>query len=354
MKPATTTGGVGRVPALRSVAARAAGGRRVVAALARALPHPGPRARRRLLLLLVAALVLGAAYRLWIRDAPFVSVDRVTVTGLSTDDAERVRAALVSTARTMSTLHVEQDRLEKVVAGYPVVRALEVEADFPHGLRIRVVEHRPVLVALTGGARVPVAADGTVLDGLPVEGPLPVVRTEGGLKSNRLADTDAVGAAHIAGAAPLPLRRRLREIERDGDRGFVAQLRRGPELVFGSAAHLHAKWVAAARVLADGETQGATYVDLRVPGRPAVGGLGFEVSDPAAAVPPALTVGPEDGAVAGTTEEPAATGPGVDPVDPGVEQAPPEAEATPETTEPVTPVDPTAEAGGGAVAAPTP
>ena len=358
VRPAATTGGVGRMPGLRSAAARAAGGRRVFVALARVLPHPGPRARRRLLALLLAVLVLGAAYRLWIRDAPFASVDRVTVTGLSTDDAERVRAALVSTARTMTTLHVERDRLEKVVAGYPVVRALEVEADFPHALRIRVVEHKPVLVALTGGARLPVAADGTVLEGLPIEGPLPVVETEGGLKSNRLADADAVGAAHIAGAAPLPLRRRLREIERDGDRGYVARLRRGPELIFGSAAHLRAKWVAAARVLADGETRGATYVDLRVPGRPAVGGLGFEVSDPALVTPPGLALGPEDGAVAGATaEQPAAPEAGIAPVEPGVEQAPPEGEVVPEApgpSEPVAPAGPTAEAGGGAVAAPTP
>ena len=70
--------------------------------------------------------MLGAVYRFWMRDAPFVSVDRVTVTGLSTDDAKRVRSALVSTARTMTTLHVEQDRLDESWPAYPVVRALEV------------------------------------------------------------------------------------------------------------------------------------------------------------------------------------------------------------------------------------
>ena len=62
-----------------------------------------------------------------------MSVDRVTVTGLSTDDAERVRAALVSTARTMT--HPPRGAgasSTQVVGGYPVVPALEVEADFPH------------------------------------------------------------------------------------------------------------------------------------------------------------------------------------------------------------------------------
>ena len=283
----------------------------------------------------------------------------MTVTGLSTDDAKRVRAALVSTARTMTTLHVERDRLERVVAAYPVVRALEIETDFPHAMTIRVVEHRPVAMVLTGGARLPVAADGTVLDGLPVEGRLPLVRADGGLRSNRLADADAVGAARIAGAAPAPLRRRLREIEHEGDRGYVAQLRKGPELVFGSAAHLRAKWVAAARVLADGDTQGATYVDLRVPGRPAVGGLGFEITAPGLPTAPDLPLGTEDGAVAGATAAGAAPPRrrASHPWTRALEQAPPEGTATPETpapSAPETPAAPAAEAGGGAVAAPTP
>jgi cell division protein FtsQ len=308
VRQAATTGALARLPALRAALGRAAAWTGTwLRALALALPRPGPRARRRLVLLLLGALLLGAAYRLWIRDAPFVSVDRVSVTGLSTRDAKRLRLALVSTARTMTTLHVERDRLERVVAGYPVVRALEVETDFPHGMHIRVLEHRPAAMALTGGGRVPVAADGTVLEGLPVDGPLPQVRAKAGFKGTRLAGSEAVGAAGIAGAAPAPLRRETLEVGRDGDRGYVVQLRDGPELVFGSAGHRRAKWVAAARVLADPEAQGATYVDVRVPGRPAVGGLGFQVTAPAlpeapvSALPEAPvtpTVEPGEGAAA--------------------------------------------------------
>ena len=50
--------------------------------------------------------------------------------------------------------------------------------------------------------------------------------------------------------------------------------------MFGGASDVGAKWVAAARVLADQDAQGATYVDVRVPARPAVGGLGFQVTTP--------------------------------------------------------------------------
>jgi cell division protein FtsQ len=50
-------------------------------------------------------------------------------------------------------------------------------------------------------------------------------------------------------------------------------MRAGPPLIFGSAAAARAKWAAAARVLADPSAAGATYLDLRIPGRVAAGGL---------------------------------------------------------------------------------
>jgi cell division protein FtsQ len=59
-------------------------------------------------------------------------------------------------------------------------------------------------------------------------------------------------------------------VERDG---LTLELRDGPKLVFGDLRGLEAKWAAASRVLADPGSEGATYVDVRVPERPAAGGL---------------------------------------------------------------------------------
>ena len=50
-------------------------------------------------------------------------------------------------------------------------------------------------------------------------------------------------------------------------------MNQGPELVFGSDVQAQEKWLAAARVLAEPSSQGATYLDLRIPGRVAAGGL---------------------------------------------------------------------------------
>src|SRR5689334_22674594 len=138
----------------------------------------------------------------------------------------------------MTTLHVRRDALEHAIAAYPVVKTLEVSPDFPHGLTIHVVEYRPAAIA--GG--LPVAGDGTILRGIPVEGSLPRIAVRGSLHGNRLTDAMALHAARIAGTAPLALRSRLESIEMQSQHGLVVEMRDGPELFFGDATRVHAKW----------------------------------------------------------------------------------------------------------------
>jgi cell division protein FtsQ len=295
----------------------------------RALSALPPRLRRWLLLVGASCVVLASAYQFWLRDSSLVAVENVAVTGLTTKDAERVRATLVSAAHTMTTLHVQQDELEEAIAAYPVVRAVEVETDFPHGLTIHVVEHRPA--ALVNG--LPVAGDGTILRGLPVEGKLPAIEARGDVEGNRLKDPAALHAARVAGAAPAPLRPRLERIELRGEDGIVVQMREGPELIFGDATHIRAKWIAATRVLADPDAEGATYIDVRLPGRPAAGGL------PAATLAPVAPAGEEP-----TIPQATETTPGGTTVDPATEQlappvstpeaAPAEPQSAPQSAEP--------------------
>ena len=241
-----------------------------------------PRLKRRLLALAILCIVLMAGYQFWLRDSSLVAVDRVEVTGLTSADAARIRTALTSAARDMTTLNVDRDALDRVVAGYPVVRKLEIAPDFPHTLRVHVVEYEPAAIAVSDAGEVPVAGDGTVLKGVRVEGRLPTIAVDGAVGGERLLDETARGAAAVAGAAPTLLRKRIENVDHRSDDGYVAELRDGPELLLGSATRLRAKWAAAARVLADLEARGATYVDLRLPDRPAVGGLAAPTVEPVA------------------------------------------------------------------------
>jgi cell division protein FtsQ len=239
-------------------------------------PPRGRRPLRRPPLRAVAAFaavlgVLGAAFA-WLRDSPLVAVRTVTVTGVSGPDAPQVRDALVAAARDMTTLHVRKGELRTAVDAYPGVLGLETDADLPHGLRIAVRERNPVATIVAGTQRVPVAADGTLMPtsrsaNLP-EIAAKAVPGDG----TRASAPDVRRGLAVLNAAPPALRARVRRVY-VGVHGITAPLRDGPTLYLGGSERLRAKWIAAATVLADRSSAGGTYLDLRLPERPAAGGL---------------------------------------------------------------------------------
>jgi hypothetical protein len=56
-----------------------------------------------------------------------------------------------------------------------------------------------------------------------------------------------------------------------GPQGVTVAMRNGLLVYFGDATRPHAKWLSLARVLADPSSEGASYVDVRLPERPAAG-----------------------------------------------------------------------------------
>ena len=228
---------------------------------------------RRALVLLAAVLVLAglAGTGLWLRDSSLVAVREVRITGLEGPQSSAVRAALTEAAREMTTLHVRMDALRAAAEPYPVVRAVTADADLPDTLRVGVDAHTPVAALDAAGRRTAVAGDGTLLPGTPTHG-LPVVRLRVQPAVDRVTRGTPARLLGLLAAAPGALRRRAEQAF-VGPRGLTVDIRDGPRLVFGEAERPVAAWLAAARVLADASTEGASYVDVRVPERPAVGGL---------------------------------------------------------------------------------
>jgi cell division protein FtsQ len=211
---------------------------------------------------------------MWLRDSSYVKVRDVEITGVSTSDGDRVREALTIAAREMTTLNVREEALREATASYTSVDDLRVKTDFPHGMTIEVIERQPVaaLAGSDGEQRVPVTRDGVLLRGVTADRDLPSLVLRSAAIGPKLTDRRALRALAVAGDAPDPLLRRSDALE-ISSRGVVVSLRSGPELVFGSDADAALKWRAAARVLAETSAQGATYLDLRIPGRVAAGGL---------------------------------------------------------------------------------
>ncbi len=272
------------VPALRRL-------RRAPARSARRRPRVPVRLLVAVLILLLAAL----GGWLWLRDSSLVRVSHVEISGTSSNQGTEVAAALRRTAEGMSTLHVREADLRAAVADFASVGTIHARTDFPHTLRIEVVERRPVAEIDLDGERVGVGAGGRVLRGVRVTGAMPELHATRLPTGDRLTDPNALRAVAVFAAAPPALRPRVTRSLR-GSKGLTLELRNGPLLVFGDATRPVAKWMAAARVLAEPSTAGALYLDLRVPERVAAGGLGTTTAataDPLAASPEGQQVDPQ-------------------------------------------------------------
>jgi cell division protein FtsQ len=242
------------------------------------------RLRRPNLRLLVAAGLLAAlltAGWMWLRDSSLAQVRVVAVTGTTSSAEPRIRDALETAARGMTTLHVRRDVLAKAVAQFPSVAGIRTQTDFPHKLTIEVLERRPAAALASGDQLVAVTGSGLLLRDVNAPDTVPEIAVRAPVSGERVQDPKLLGALAVAAAAPPALAKRTVSIQ-SGPRGLSAHLESGPPLIFGSSADAASKWAAAARVLADSSSAGATYLDLRIPGRVAAGGLGPVVEEAAA------------------------------------------------------------------------
>ena len=219
---------------------------------------------------LLAVPLLGGGW-LWLRDSSLVSVRHVRIAGVQGIDGAQIRTALEDAATRMTTLDFNLAALRSAVAQYPIVAGLHVRTGFPHNASIVVIERQPVAALLDSGQRTAVAADGTVLGAAYLSSSLPTVdasarRSWGRACANRLRLPPSVCSA----AAPASLERFVVRAY-DGPEGLTVAMRTGLLVYFGNATRPHAKWLSLARVLVSPGSAGATYIDVRLPERPAAG-----------------------------------------------------------------------------------
>lgn len=230
---------------------------------------------RRTLLALLAVVALGGLAALgypWLRDSSLVEVRDTTVEGVSGYKAQEIARSLERAAQGMSTLDVDIEALRSAIDRYPTVRSISADADPPHGLVISVEEDRPVAALFSGASRMAVSSDGRPLPGVPTSD-LPVVPVRGSLGAGTAVPRQTISVLTALQAAPEDLRREVRFGGVAHDTGITLQLRSGVTLRFGGSERLRAKWIAAESVLGDPAIGDATYIDLRAPDRPAVGGV---------------------------------------------------------------------------------
>ncbi len=232
-------------------------------------------------MLLLLLLVLALLY------SPLAHPSRVYVTGVTGPSKARIERLLQQAGAGQSTLAVDREELLAAVQAFPEVADVRVQASPPSGLTLTAVMRLPVGVATVAGRRMVVAGDGRVLERASAADLPEIDASAGALQLRGSQLVGAGGALDVLAAAPhalLPMAKVLRT----STAGLEVEMRRGPRLIFGSAREARAKWIAAATVIADGSAAAASYIDVRVPSRPAVGGMGGSRVASALA-PPVLT-----------------------------------------------------------------
>ncbi|MHB8241394.1 MAG: cell division protein FtsQ/DivIB [Solirubrobacteraceae bacterium] len=230
----------------------------------------GRRTRIALIAVVIAVPVLLGGFLL-LRNSSFVAVEHVQISGVQGAEAPAIEAALQAAAKRMSTLDVHMGPLREAVAPFAVVSSVRAVPSFPHGLHVEVVEQPPVAALLVDGARTAVAADGVVLGPALLSSTLPTLA--GWVQpavGQRLHNATLLEALAVLGAAPRPFVKYLGRVY-SGAEGLTVVMQNGLVVYFGDAVRKHAKWLSLARVLADHSSAGATYVDVRLPARPAAG-----------------------------------------------------------------------------------
>ncbi|MEJ7785921.1 MAG: FtsQ-type POTRA domain-containing protein [Solirubrobacteraceae bacterium] len=235
------------------------------------LPVPNLNLSRRTLAAMLVGVLLLVPGWFVLRSSPLVGVDEVSITGLSGPQATQVRLALEAAAQEMTTLKVDEQALRDAVSQYPIVASINARAHPLHRLDIEVEQHAPVAALANGDERMAVAGDGTILAGTLTKD-LPLVPVGSPPGGTTVAEPKARRMVSLLEAAPAGLLAKIERVE-VSDRGLTAHVSNGPQLYFGSDTRLEAKWAAATRVLADPYSRGAAYLDVRVPERPAAGGL---------------------------------------------------------------------------------
>ncbi|HVC85499.1 MAG TPA: FtsQ-type POTRA domain-containing protein [Solirubrobacteraceae bacterium] len=242
------------------------------------------RARHKLACL-AALPLLGLGGWLVLRDSALFAVDHVSVVGLSRNALPAVSDQLLAAARAQTTTDFSTAALRSSVARYTLIDDVAVQTQFPHGVRIEVHERHPIAWLDVAGQGFALADDGSVITGLAHAGPLAVLHSVRYPWNGHSRDPFVLLALRVLIDAPAPLRHRVAAVT-IADGALTIHLHRGPRLIFGNEALLHAKWDAAAAVLADASSRGASYIDLRLPSRPAA-----QVADPATNAASAASVG---------------------------------------------------------------
>jgi cell division protein FtsQ len=226
-------------------------------------------------LLVGFAIVAAAAGAYAIaRGTSMFAIERVEIRGADPTAARAVRGALEPLEGT-SLLALGRGEVERRAQGLPYVVSASYDRDFPHTLRVTIVEERPVAVVHRGHDLFLVSARGRVIRPLAAKAMLDLPRIWLPRDADVSVGATLGGDPAAAVAALVPLRRlrfplRVATAEASGGQLSV-RLRTGLEVRLGDSRDLPLKLSVARQIAPTIAAGTATYLDVSVPDRPVAG-----------------------------------------------------------------------------------
>jgi cell division septal protein FtsQ len=184
----------------------------------------------------VGALLLftaGVAGLVTLVNGPWLRVSQLAHAGERFTPAAEVQEVLAEYLQ-RPILTLDREELADRLAGFPTVSEARVEAALPGRLAVTIVEKRPAATWLTTGARLVVAADGTVVGSMARNAPVPDELA--GLISvyDQRSTNHGLAVGDTLPAAEMQAARRLHELDPAllGSRAERLALRIDPEYGF--------------------------------------------------------------------------------------------------------------------------
>jgi cell division septal protein FtsQ len=232
--------------------------------------------RRRLVVLGALGAVVCVLAGYWLATGPVLTVNGVTVTGYRGPDGPQLQSALTAAAsHGGSLLSPPVDNMTVIAERFPGVQTIHVSRDWPLGLTVTVIPAPAFAIAQAPGqTSVVVSARGLVMAPAPTHLVRPTIVLSQPIPAfaHPLPSWAMQALGFLAIVSP-PIRPRIQAITYAGGE-LRARMTKGPVLILGTLDRLPQKAVALNTILqrVPAKTMAsATYLDLSVPDRPALG-----------------------------------------------------------------------------------
>jgi cell division protein FtsQ len=218
--------------------------------------------------------VLGGCSALY--NSPLFTVGRVEVVGASRVGADRIRA-LAAVPVDATLIRFPADEVARRVAADPWVESVTVSRLFPDGMRIRIVERRPVAMVDVGQTLMLIDSTGMVLAKRSLEqtSTTIVIRDVPGLDlkmGRRTTSEPLLNAIAVVSTLSDALRSRIGSVSAPTIDGTTLFTRDRVEIVFGEAAGGRTKDTLIQRILEEHRGK-VVSIDVRTIDRPTWRGL---------------------------------------------------------------------------------